>query len=74
MPDAIRDALEARRLTEAYEARPAYQRKDYLGWIAQGQRPATREKRLNQMLDELEAGDVYMNMPWRPRGTRRAEA
>ncbi len=74
MPDAIRAALEARGLTAEYEARPAYQRNDYLGWIAGGQRPETRQKRLGQMLYELEAGDVYMNMPWRPRGARRAEA
>ncbi|WP_324668055.1 hypothetical protein [Geochorda subterranea] len=26
----------------------------------------TRQKRLQQMLDELVRGDVYMKMPWRP--------
>ncbi|MGE3792894.1 MAG: YdeI/OmpD-associated family protein [Dehalococcoidia bacterium] len=44
IPDAVREALAARRPVEAYEARPAYQRNDYLGWIVLGQRPATREK------------------------------
>jgi hypothetical protein len=34
MPDDIREALEQRDLIQAYEARPAYQRNDYLGWIA----------------------------------------
>jgi len=64
MPDDIRDRLGKRGLAKAYEARPAYQRNDYLGWIAQAKLAATREKRLAQMLDELEAGDAYMNMKW----------
>ncbi|MGE0229891.1 MAG: YdeI/OmpD-associated family protein [Dehalococcoidia bacterium] len=73
MPGAVREALAARRLMAAYEARPAYQRNDYLGWIARAQRSETREQRLNQMLGELTAGDVYMNMPWRPRRARAVE-
>jgi hypothetical protein len=35
MPENVRAALKKRGLTEAYEARPDYQRNDYLGWIAQ---------------------------------------
>jgi hypothetical protein len=27
----------------------------------------TRQKRLNQMLDELEKGGVYMKMKWKPK-------
>ena len=46
-------------------AGPNYQRNDSLGWIARAKRDDTKEKRLNQMLDELERGDVYMNMAWR---------
>lgn len=49
----------------AYDARPDYQRNDYLGWIARAKRPETRQKRLNQMLYELALGSVYMNMAWR---------
>ena len=64
MPDNVRAALKQRGLTAAYEARPDYQRNDYLGWIAQASRDETKAKRLNQMLDELERG-VYMNMVWR---------
>jgi len=67
MPAAIRHALQARELLQAYEARPAYQRNDYLGWIARAKRDETREKRVCQMLEELARGDVYMNMAWRPR-------
>jgi hypothetical protein len=50
MPENVRAASKKRGLTEAYEARPDYQRNDYLGWIAQAKR---------------ERGDVCMNMAWR---------
>lgn len=66
MPDFVRDALGARQLIGVFEARPDYQRNDYLGWIASPKREETRQKRLAQMLDELESGDVYMRMAWRP--------
>jgi uncharacterized protein YdeI (YjbR/CyaY-like superfamily) len=64
MPDDIASRLDAAGLRAAYDARPPYQRNDYLGWIARAKRPETREKRLAQMLDELRAGDVYMKMAW----------
>jgi len=66
MPDFIRDALNSRRLMDAYLARPPYQRNDYIGWVTRAKLEATRQKRLNQMLDELERGGVYMKMKWRP--------
>ena len=66
MPDFMREALDARGMMEAYQARPPYQRNDYIGWITRAVRPDTREKRLNQMLEELEQGDVYMKMDWNP--------
>ncbi len=69
MPEHVRDALRARGLMSAYEARPDYQRNDYLGWIVRAKREETRRKRLDQMLGELERGDVYMKMAWR--GDRR---
>ena len=65
MPEYMREALEARGLMEAYNARPPYQRNDYIGWITRAKRPETQEKRLNQMLDELKKGDVYMKMDWK---------
>jgi uncharacterized protein YdeI (YjbR/CyaY-like superfamily) len=67
MPDFVRDALNERGLMGAYEARPAYQRNDYLFWINSPKREETRHKRLTQMLDELKRGDVYMRMAWRAR-------
>jgi uncharacterized protein YdeI (YjbR/CyaY-like superfamily) len=64
MPIFIREALEARGLMAAYLARPPYQRNDYIGWITRAKLEATRQKRLNQMLDELERGGVYMKMKY----------
>ncbi len=66
MPDDVREALESRNLTAAYEDRPAYQRNDYLAWIAGGKRPETRQKRMEQMLEELTKGGVYMGMRHNP--------
>lgn len=64
MPDDVRQALELSDLMAAYGARPPYQRNDYVSWIDQARREVTRRKRIRQMLDELDAGDVYMNMAW----------
>ncbi|MDE2745739.1 MAG: YdeI/OmpD-associated family protein [Chloroflexota bacterium] len=65
MPAAVKEALEEHGLVAAYQARPPYQRNDYLGWINRAKRPETKERRLRQMLSELEQGDVYMKMDWR---------
>jgi len=73
MPDFFREALEARGLMEAYNARPPYQRNDYIGWITRAKRVETQEKRLNQMLDELKKGDVYMKMAWTKSHTLRSK-
>ncbi len=64
MPDFFRDAINARGLMDAYLARPDYQRNDYIGWINRAKLESTKQKRLNQMLDELERGGVYMKMKW----------
>jgi uncharacterized protein YdeI (YjbR/CyaY-like superfamily) len=62
MPDFVKRALEDLGLMGAYKERPAYQQNDYIGWINQAKRQETKEKRLHQMLNELEMGGVYMNM------------
>ena len=67
MPDFVRDALLEYGLTEAYRRRPPYQQNDYIGWITRAKRQETKEKRLAQMLVELERGDKYMNMDYRPK-------
>ena len=66
MPDDLRKALESRNLTAAYEERPAYQRNDYLAWIDRARRPETRQRRVDQMLEELAKGGVYMGMRHNP--------
>ncbi|UJW86722.1 YdeI/OmpD-associated family protein [Devosia sp. SL43] len=64
MPDFVREALEERGLRAQYDARPPYQRNDYLLWINKVKRDDTKLMHLAQMLDELEAGGVYMGMKW----------
>ena len=64
LPPYVEEALQARDLVAAYRARPAYQKNDYVGWITRAKREATRQKRLAQMLEELERGDKYMKMDY----------
>lgn len=65
MPDFIHAALTEYELMDAYRARPDYQQNDYVGWITRAKREETKQKRLAQMLLELEKGDVYMKMDWK---------
>jgi uncharacterized protein YdeI (YjbR/CyaY-like superfamily) len=62
MPDFVIKAIEERGLMNAFNERPAYQQNDYIGWINRAKRQETKLKRLQQMLDELSKGGVYMNM------------
>ena len=62
MPTFVKEALRARHLLKDFEQRPAYQQNDYIGWINRAKRLDTKEKRLMQMLDELDKGGIYMNM------------
>ncbi len=66
MPDFVAEALNAHRLMQDFNTRPAYQQNDYLGWINRAKRQETREKRLQQMLDELSKGGIYMKMDHPP--------
>ncbi len=68
MPGFVKRALDGQALMDAYKARPAYQQNDYIGWIIRSKRPETRGRRLQQMLDELEKGGVYMKMKHPPSG------
>ncbi|OAI41409.1 hypothetical protein AYO38_03770 [bacterium SCGC AG-212-C10] len=58
----ILDALAARGLLDDYARRSLAQREHYVRRILRAVRPATAQKRLDQMLDELE-GDSYMGRP-----------
>jgi uncharacterized protein YdhG (YjbR/CyaY superfamily) len=71
MPGYIEHELEGRGLMDAYRQRPPFQQNDYVGWITQAKQDATRQKRLEQMLEELERGDVYMKMPYKSKQEKR---
>ena len=62
MPEDVLELLKAKGVWPDYQARPAYQQNDYLGWISRAARPETRNKRIQQMLEELRVGGVYMKM------------
>ena len=66
MPDFVKEALVKNQLLDAYKNRPPYQQNDYLSWINRAKRLETKEKRLAQMLYELQRGDLYMNMAYKP--------
>jgi uncharacterized protein YdeI (YjbR/CyaY-like superfamily) len=68
MPDFVRTALGKKNLMNVYRARPPYQQNDYIGWITRAKLPATQQRRLDQMLEELKHGGVYMKMAYHPRG------
>ena len=68
LPDFVKVSLIQHGLLKAYQERPAYQQNDYIGWIMRAKRQETVEKRLAQMLDELERGDKYMKMSYDPKG------
>ncbi len=65
MPGFVREALLEYDLMEAYRQRPPYPQNDYIGWITRAKREETQQKRLAQMLRELEDGDKYMKMAYR---------
>lgn len=67
MPVDVEEALNEHRLMDTYLGRPPYQQNDYVGWITRAKRPGTRAKRLQQMLDELAGGALYMKMKWTPK-------
>lgn len=68
MPEDIRAALNESSLMEAYQSRPPYQQNDYISWISRARLEATRQKRLDQMLEELQGGKLYMKMIWKKDG------
>ena len=62
MSNFIRGALTGRGLIDAYHSRPPYQQNDTVAWITRAKQESTKQKRLNQILDELEGGKMYMSM------------
>lgn len=66
MPGHVRTALVKREMMDAFRARPDYQQNDYLKWIATAAGEAAKQKRLDQMLDELQSGALYKGESWTP--------
>lgn len=66
MPEYVAIALDEHGLKDAFNARPDYQKNDWMGWIANAKREETRLKRMHKMLAELKAGEGYMGMAWKP--------
>ena len=66
MPDDVAKSLRRGKVRKDYDARPHYQRNDYIGWIIRAKNDATRRKRIGQMVSELKAGGVYMGMAHKP--------
>lgn len=64
LPGTIKNILLAEDVLEAYENRPFYQRNDYIHWITDAKREETKNKRIRQMIEELRAGNIYMNMEY----------
>jgi uncharacterized protein YdeI (YjbR/CyaY-like superfamily) len=67
MPDIVKMMLKENGLDEAYANRHPYQQNDFLMWIGQVRCEETRTRRINQMLEELMAGNVYMKMQRNPK-------
>lgn len=70
MPDDVRTAMEDAGVLLKYTYRPAYQQNDYLRWIGRAKRLSTRIKRIQQMIEELKEGNVYMRMRHRSAATQ----
>lgn len=66
-PKFVMDHLWRSGQMKNYLARPPYQQNDYVGWIVRAKKDETKQKRLNQMIDELKKGDKYMKMDYRAR-------
>lgn len=66
MADDVLQVLLHERLMAMYEERSRRQQNDYLGWISRAKRQATLQKRIDQLLDELDRGDVYMKVDHSP--------
>ena len=62
LPEPLQMTMQEYGVLEDFYQRPAYQQNDYIAWIERAKKPQTREKRIRQMLDELEQGGVYMKM------------
>jgi hypothetical protein len=66
MPGNERGALANRKHTDTNDDRPHEKQQEYLKWIAAAAGPTEKQKRLDQMLEEIEKGGVFKGEPWTP--------
>lgn len=62
LPQYIEEALVSSSVMSDYLKRPSYQQNDYISWVSRAKQETTKQKRLQQMINELKLGGVYMNM------------
>lgn len=63
VPAPIRARLKKEGLWPRFEVLVFSYRRGYMGWITGAKLAATQAQRIQQMLDELRGGKVYMKMP-----------
>lgn len=64
VPRSVRAMMEVEGVWNAWQARPSSQRDQYLEWIAAAEEPEGNAERIDQMLEELHAGDRFMGERW----------
>lgn len=64
LPNEYEELLTRNDLLSEFKNRPYYQQSGWIRWIESAKQPETKKRRRKQMLDELEAGNIYMKMPW----------
>ena len=67
MPEDVLQRLLQEDIIAVYQQRPAYQQNDYLAWFLQAKKQQTRQKRIDQMVQELRNGHQYMGMKYHER-------
>lgn len=54
-----------KKLLNEFTKRPYYQQSGWIRWIESAKKPKTQDRRKEQMLEELTAGNTYMKMQWK---------
>lgn len=66
MPGNVRGALAKKKLLDAFQARPDYQRRDYLKGIEHAFGTPAKQKLIDQLVADLEHGKQFLGKPWEP--------
>lgn len=59
IPDDLKQALSSMRLHSQFSRRPKSQQKGYLKWIQQAENHQVRAKRIEQVVKEVDFGNIY---------------